>query len=689
MVDLAILRVDKLKSFTNVSGSEAHTARLQDTPNADTTKDNIRLIGDDDGLPLEVVIKAKIASTTKHKPRKDAVLCTELFLSASPEYFRPDDPSKAGQWDDNLMSAFAQASAQWLQDKYGDKCVRAELHLDESTPHIHAYVVPINDKTQQLSHKEMFGGHGRAASIKLSKLQDSYAAALAPLGISRGVKGSQATHTKIQEYYQAVNSEPLTLELDRLAPQPRETARQLFERIQADPVIQAINHQLADRKLLIKQQKQAFSTAFATDKLRQHLEQQVSALQAENAQLQEQVEQLNDLPLEDVAWHLGLDQDNSSYRCWKGGEHIIYINGSHWSHLAPDTQKTGAANAQKTSDVVPDTQNRLDAPNTQTTGNGTAKSQKTSDRQADTQKTGNVAANSQKTSASPGAITGTGCVALVKQVNGCNFKEACIWLNDRFGEDGMQRAVTHYTRQQAQKVIQEEAAPQFVPPVPEESNWHLVHNYLTKNRGLPQDLVRKLYQRGWVYADAQQNAVFLLKNLNGETKGAFLQGTRAEDNTLEEDNTLTGDATGFTGYAIGTKRSDGWFYLQWGGQPTDEIQKVVLLKSPFDVLSFAMLEVERHRGLPGGVPEERTMYMTVDSTRGLPVELLQDIPEVVCAYDNNAAGDEMAGAVGKLLPVCTRVKPQGQNWHEELLALLRWQQRERECKLKRESELEL
>jgi hypothetical protein len=400
------------------------------------------------------------------------------------------------------------------------------------------------------------------------------------------------------------------------------------------------------------------------------------------------------LPLEDVAWQLGLDQDNSSYRCWKGGEHIIYINGSHWSHLAPDTQKTGAAQktsdvvpdtqktgaAQKISDVAPGTQNRLDAPNTQTTGN--------------------VAANSQKTS--PSAITGTGSVALVKQVNGCNFKEAMpsasaaiAWLNDRFGEDGMQRAVTHYTKQQAQDILKDEAGPQFVPPVPEESNWHLVHDYLTKKRRLPQDLVQELYQRGWVYADAQQNAVFLLKNLNGETKGAFLQGTRAEDNTLEEDNTLTGDATGFTGYAIGTKRSDGWFYLQWGGQPTDEIQKVVLLKSPLDVLSFAMLEVEKQRG----VPEKRTMFMTVDSPRGLPMELLPDIPELVCAYDNNAAGDEIAGAVGELLPQATRVKPQAQNWHEELLALLRWQQREQETQqhqkqqrqreLKRESELEL
>jgi hypothetical protein len=113
-----------------------------------------------------------------------------------------------------------------------------------------------------------------------------------------------------------------------------------------------------------------------------------------------------------------------------------------------------------------------------------------------------------------------------------------------------------------------------------------------------------------------------------------------------------------------------------------------------------MLEVERHRGVPGGVPQERTMYMTVDSPRSLPVDLLQDIPEVICAYDNNSAGDEMAGVVSELLPQATRVKPQTQNWHDELLVLLQWQQREREYQQqrqkqqrqrerKRESELEL
>jgi hypothetical protein len=83
------------------------------------------------------------------------------------------------------MQQWAIASRDWLTENYGDKCVRAELHLDESTPHIHAYIVPLNEKTNRVSHDAMFGGRGGQGRKKLSQLQDSYAAALAPLGIER------------------------------------------------------------------------------------------------------------------------------------------------------------------------------------------------------------------------------------------------------------------------------------------------------------------------------------------------------------------------------------------------------------------------------------------------------------------------------------------------------------------------
>ncbi|MBD2458464.1 plasmid recombination protein [Nostoc sp. FACHB-87] len=589
MAALAILRVEKLKSFGNVGGSEKHTARLQDTPNADTTKKNIRLIGMEDGTPLEELVKTKIASTTKHKPRKDAVLCSEIFLSASPEYFRPHDPSKAGEWDDKRMADFATASYFWLKENYGDKCVRAELHLDEATPHIHAYVVPINDKTKQLSHKEMFGGDGRAASIKLSKLQDSYAEALAPLGIQRGVKGSKATHTKVKEYYQAVNSEPLSnvWSNQQLAPLPLEPARAYVARIQQSDDFQTINHQLADRAFMAQRLSRAEQRARDSEKERQQLEKQV--------QLLESTSQLRDLPLEDVAWELGLHHDQGR---WKGHGHIINIDGSKFYDFSPEQQKGGG-----------------------------------------------------------------GAIDLVMHVNSCNFRQAIAWLSDRFGEAGAERAAIAHARNATSEIIQSEPRPQFRLPVEDKAKWQLVSDYLTQKRGIEENLVQALHERGLVYADDQQNAVFVMRNLGDlpHAKGAFLRGTRGENNS-------------FKGYEKGTKRREGWFYFHLGGQPTDPPEKLVLCSSPIDAMSIAMLEYQ----VRGDVPPTRTLYMAVDSPNSLPVEQLRHIPNVQVAFDPDVAGDAAARAVKELLPQATRLLCKAADWNQQLIDYgrqLRQQQR--------------
>jgi Plasmid recombination enzyme/Protein of unknown function (DUF3991)/Toprim-like len=628
MTAKAIMRVGKLKSLGSVGGSEKHTARLQDTPNADPYKENIRLIGDNDDPELEKIVLAKIADNTKHKPRKDAVLCSEIFLSASPEYFRPHDPSMAGEWDDSLMWNFANASKKWLQDNFGDKCVRAELHLDESTPHIHAYIVPLNDKTKQLSHKAMFGGDGRQASIKLSKFQDSYAKALAPLGIERGVKGSQATHTKVKEYYEAVNKEPLTLELDRLAPKQGETAQQLFERIKNDPTIQTVNHQLADRSRMIGLEKRASRSAGASEKLRQQLENRVEELESENFYWKQQADQLRDLPLEDVAWHLGLDKADKGENRWKGLGQVININGSKWYDF---TAEKG----------------------------------------------------------------GGGAIDLVMHVAGCNFRSSLAWLCDRFSEEGMLRASRAKVEEQASKIVATEPVPQFVPPLEDGSKWLSVKNYLTKVRGLPENFVDGLHSKGWLYADEQQNAVFTMRELPAskrepkmdveqyshskrlppspsvgieantgiesslstgatsrdyETNGAFLRGTRGEDNS-------------FMGYAPGTKRTQGCFYFHFGGKATDKVEKVVLSKSPIDAISCGAL----YEATNSGMPETRTMFLAVDSAKSLPLDFLRDIPAITVACDNDDTGRSTAQAIKELLPQTTVKQPKTSDWNTELL----------------------
>jgi len=444
----------------------------------------------------------------------------------------------------------------------------------------------------------MFGGDGRQASIKLSKLQDSYATALAPLGIERGVKGSKATHTKVKKYYSAVNQEPLTLELDRLAPKQGETAQQLFERIKADPTIQAINHQLADRRRIIEQEKRASQKALASEKLRQQLEQRVAQLEALNYQWKQEADQLRELPLEDVAWHLGLNPDKKDGRKWTGLGHIIDIDGSKFYDFFPNDQRGGG-----------------------------------------------------------------GAIDLVMHVSGCNFRSSVAWLHDRFNEEGMLRATRAYAQTQATKIVAEEPTPQFVPPLEDESKWLSVQNYLTKTRGLLENFITALHQRGWLYANDQQNAVFTMRSLpagagapllDNEATGAFLRGTRGENNS-------------FMGYALGTKRTEGWFYFYLGGKPTNEVQKVVLCKFPIDALSCAALSVAARSSMS----QTRTMFLAVDSPKSLPLDFLSFVPAITAAYDNDDTGTDLAQAIKELLPQTNIVQPQALDWNAELLEYLR------------------
>ncbi|MEL6368672.1 MAG: plasmid recombination protein [Pseudomonadota bacterium] len=69
------------------------------------------------------------------------------MASASPEYFRPGDPSAVGTWDEDRLERWIDATMDHIEVQFGDDLVFAELHLDEDTPHIHFVVAPTYQKT--------------------------------------------------------------------------------------------------------------------------------------------------------------------------------------------------------------------------------------------------------------------------------------------------------------------------------------------------------------------------------------------------------------------------------------------------------------------------------------------------------------------------------------------------------------
>ena len=590
----AIARIAKLNSG-NIASSEQHTKRVRETPNANPEIQNIRFIGQPetrDCPTLDTIVRERIGEQTI---RKNAVLCVEMLLTASPEYFRPDDPSKAGYYQPQRLEDFQQTVHQWLDEKYGDRIVRAELHLDEATPHIHAYLVPL-DERGKLNCRGLFGGRE-----KLSKFQDSYAEALAPLGLERGIKGSRAKHTSVKQYYAAVNKEPdLTLDMA------------------------TIQHQLADRTRAIKEKEVLKITAKALAKEKEVLQQRLRDLETrvhtQNRELErwktkytELASKVRDLPLEKVVYELGLDPDSKDKHKWQNEDHIINITGSKfydWKHLKG----------------------------------------------------------------------GGGAIDLVMHVRNCDFKQAVAWLNDRFGEGATLDAVTYKTRE----IIQTETIPKFTPPVPEESKWLAVKKYLTRSRKLPSGLVDALHQKGLIYADDKQNAVFIRRSLDERTgrgnlavstrelgsqiTGATLRGTAGEDNT-------------FKGLAKGTKRSEGWFYFQQGGQSPDQIKRAVLVESPIDAMSFAVLDRNESR---------RTIYISTDGAGSIPKEFLRQLPNksVIVAYDNDEPGNLMAQRTLSQLPNAVAQTPKAIDWNEELLNRFNWSNPSRINEIPRQPQLE-
>ena len=187
----AILRAEKLKSIDDIRRLLMHTLREQETPNADPCRipDNKVLVGETVKDAL-----AKVGELLPVKHRANAVLSVEYLITASPEAMRA---KTVAEQDAYLHDALA-----WLQLRHGIQNVYcASIHRDEVTPHMHAFVVPI-DERGNLNCRAFLGGAGT-----LAQMQTDFAQKVGQTHqFRRGNEQSKATHIKIREYYTRVNS---------------------------------------------------------------------------------------------------------------------------------------------------------------------------------------------------------------------------------------------------------------------------------------------------------------------------------------------------------------------------------------------------------------------------------------------------------------------------------------------------
>ena len=276
----AILRTQKLKATGAVWRSLKHAFREQPTPNADPAKaaQNAHL-----GATSAAEAMQQVRARLPEKRRKDAVLAIEYLITASPEAMQAMDARG--------RDAYFNDALKWLRERHGGaNVVYAGIHRDESTPHMYAYVVPLDESTGRLNARKWLGGH---ASV-LSEMQTDFAEKVgARHGLERGIKGSRAKHERVSRHYGLVNqAADKAAELGMLdkasiaVGKPTKKAQEAFE--SADSTL-ALAHEFQARQRAIKAKEKAlFEQGHELRNQKARTEQQ----QAQAAMAQKQVQEL-------------------------------------------------------------------------------------------------------------------------------------------------------------------------------------------------------------------------------------------------------------------------------------------------------------------------------------------------------------------------------------------------------------
>lgn len=138
--------------------------------------------------------------TSKRAIRKDAVTYSECIISSDNDFFRKLDIKE--------QQRFFEVSLKFLENRIGkDNIISANVHLDESTPHMHLGFVPMN-LDGSLSAKKMINRNF------LREIQENLPYTLQKNGfdIQRGEKDNKVKHIDQKIYKSNLNKEIKRLE---------------------------------------------------------------------------------------------------------------------------------------------------------------------------------------------------------------------------------------------------------------------------------------------------------------------------------------------------------------------------------------------------------------------------------------------------------------------------------------------
>ncbi|WP_418409119.1 MobV family relaxase [Alistipes ihumii] len=257
-----VLHLDKAPG--NEARMTAHIERTQMPANADPSRTHLNreLIAFPEGVAdrTEAInYRLEHAGLTRKIGTNQVRVIRVMLTGSHDDMKRIEAEGKLDQWcADNLA---------WLNKTFGaDNVVSAVLHLDESTPHIHAAVVPIvtgerrkvrekrePDKPGKKKYRKKSPDAARLCAddvmtrVKLKSYQDTYAEAMAGYGLQRGIDGSVARHISTQEFYRNAIAGQKNLQdnIDELL-RIEEQKRQAVERLKQQEQQARMNYEQAE-----------------------------------------------------------------------------------------------------------------------------------------------------------------------------------------------------------------------------------------------------------------------------------------------------------------------------------------------------------------------------------------------------------------------------------------------------------
>ncbi len=299
----AVLHMEKTAGTDK--GMSAHIERTVSPKNADPTRTHLNreLIEFPEGVKnrTEAIQHRLDTAGLNRKIGKNQVRAIRILLTGSPQDMKLiGQNGRLDEWcDDNLK---------WLRETFGkENIVSAVLHMDETTPHIHATLVPIvkgerrkakteQQQTGKKKYRKKNPENARLCAddvmsrVKLKEYQNSYAEKMQYYGLERGIEGSEARHITTSQYYRdLLNQSGSIQENIGILLQNKEQAEKELSKIKGEIKAQNLKGTFVNAA---NSAAEGIGSLLGSPKIKQQ-QQEIDRLTAENRELKEDVKVLN------------------------------------------------------------------------------------------------------------------------------------------------------------------------------------------------------------------------------------------------------------------------------------------------------------------------------------------------------------------------------------------------------------